>query len=116
MRALVVLITVCISANAFAQSPPPRAAKSQAQSKPQTPMGCKLVGTVRGTKFGPENARIPRDLEVPPPRPKPPRHRYLSKRLAQFQPVKSNNFPSGFRACRAGAEGEAKRLIDIFRY
>ena len=51
MRALVVLITVCISANAFAQSPPPKAAKSQAQSKPQTPMGCKLVGTVRGTKI-----------------------------------------------------------------
>jgi len=51
MRALLVLIIVCFSATAFAQSPPPKAAKSQAQSKPQTPMGCKLVGTVRGTKI-----------------------------------------------------------------
>ena len=51
MRALLVLIIVCFSATAFAQSPPPKAAKSQAQSKPQTAMGCKLVGTVRGTKI-----------------------------------------------------------------
>ena len=51
MRALLVLIIVCFSATAFAQSPLPKAAKSQAQSRPQTPMGCKLVGTVRGTKI-----------------------------------------------------------------
>ena len=51
MRALLVLIMVCFSATAFAQSPPPKAAKSQAQPKPQTPMGCKLVGTVKGTKI-----------------------------------------------------------------
>jgi len=51
MRALLVLIIFCISVNAFAQAPPPKADKSQAQSKPQTPMGCKLVGTVKGTKI-----------------------------------------------------------------
>jgi len=51
MRALLVLITVCFSATAFAQSPPPKAAKSQAQPKPQAPISCKFVGTVKGTKI-----------------------------------------------------------------
>jgi len=51
MKALTVLIIVCFSATAFAQSPPPKAAKSRAQTKSQTPMGCKLVGTVKGTKI-----------------------------------------------------------------
>jgi hypothetical protein len=51
MRALFVVITVCFSATAFAQSPPPKTAKPQVQPKPPTPMGCKLVGTVKGTKI-----------------------------------------------------------------
>ena len=51
MRALLVLITVCFSATAFAQTPPPKAAKPQVQPKPQTSMGCKLVGTAKGTKI-----------------------------------------------------------------
>lgn len=51
MRALLVLITICFSAAAFAQSPPPKAGKSRAQPKPQMPMVCKLVGTVKGTKI-----------------------------------------------------------------
>jgi hypothetical protein len=50
-KALLILITVCFSAAAFAQSPPSKAAKSRAQPKPQTPMVCKLVGTVKGTKI-----------------------------------------------------------------
>ena len=91
MRALLVLIIVCFSATAFAQSPLSKAAKSQAQSRPQTPMGCKLVGTVRGPRFGPETARMPRDLEVPHLRPRPPRRRYLNKRQARFHQVKNNN-------------------------
>ena len=49
---------------------------------------------------------MPRDLEVPLPRPKPPRHRYLSKRLAQFQPVKSNNFPSTFALVELGLKAK----------
>jgi hypothetical protein len=53
MRALLILFTVSFSASAFAQTPPPKIAKPQMQSKPQTPMGCKLVGTVRGTKIWP---------------------------------------------------------------
>jgi hypothetical protein len=51
MRTLLILITVCFSAAAFAQSPPPKAGKARAQPKAQTPMGCKLVGTVKGTKI-----------------------------------------------------------------
>ena len=50
MKALTVLIMVCFSATAFGQSPPPKAAKSRAQTKSQA-LGCKLVGNVKGTKI-----------------------------------------------------------------
>jgi hypothetical protein len=52
MRALVILAAVCFSATAFAQSPPPKSVKKPAlaQAAPKAPMGCKLVGTVKGTK------------------------------------------------------------------
>jgi hypothetical protein len=43
--------TLLILITAFAQSSPPKAAKPMAQQKLQTPMGCKLVGTVKGTKI-----------------------------------------------------------------
>jgi len=50
MRALLLLLTVSFSATAFAQSPPPKGGKkpplAQAGQK-----GCKLVGTVKGTKL-----------------------------------------------------------------
>jgi hypothetical protein len=52
MRALLVLVAVCFSATAFAQGPPPKVGnKPLVQAKPKEPMGCKLVGTVRGTKL-----------------------------------------------------------------
>jgi hypothetical protein len=52
MKALLVLVTVCFSATAFAQSPPPKIGnKPLAQATPKAPMGCKLVGTVKGTKI-----------------------------------------------------------------
>ena len=51
MKALSILIAACFSAAAFAQSPLPKAAKPKAQLKLQTPTGCKLVGTVKGTKI-----------------------------------------------------------------
>jgi hypothetical protein len=45
-------ILVAISASAFAQSAPPKVGnKRLVQIKPKEPMGCKLVGTVRGTKL-----------------------------------------------------------------
>ena len=65
--ALLILIAVCFSSTAFAQSPPPKIGnKPLAQAKPTEPMGCKLVGAVRGTKlwagvrrFGAKGRRFP---------------------------------------------------------
>ena len=49
MRPLLILAAICFSATAFAQGAPPN--KQVAQAKPKAPTGCKLVGTVRGTKL-----------------------------------------------------------------
>jgi hypothetical protein len=52
MRALLILIAICFSATALAQSTPPKVGnKTLVQAKPKEPMGCKFVGTVRGTKL-----------------------------------------------------------------
>jgi len=52
MRALFILVAICFSTAAFAQTPPPKVGKKAAvRATPQAPMGCKLVGTVRGTKL-----------------------------------------------------------------
>jgi len=52
MRSLLVLAAICFSGTVFAQSPPPKVGhKLLVQLKPKAPVGCKLVGTVRGTKL-----------------------------------------------------------------
>ena len=52
MRVLLVLAAIGFSATAFAQSAPPKVGnRPLAQVKPKEPIGCKLVGTVRGTKL-----------------------------------------------------------------
>jgi hypothetical protein len=52
MRLFVVLIALGLSAGAYAQGVQPKAAaKPATQAKSHGPMGCKLVGTVRGTKL-----------------------------------------------------------------
>jgi hypothetical protein len=52
MRSMLILIAMCLSATAFAQSGPPKVGnKPLVQVKPKEPMGCKLVGTVKGTKL-----------------------------------------------------------------
>jgi hypothetical protein len=51
MRTLLVLAMVCFSTAALAQSPTPKKTKSMAQAAARTPTGCKLVGTVKGTKL-----------------------------------------------------------------
>jgi hypothetical protein len=52
MKPLIGLIALIFAATAaLAQSPPKAAKKPPVQLKPQAPMGCKLVGTVRGTKI-----------------------------------------------------------------
>ena len=51
MRTLLVFAMVCFSTAAFAQSPTPKKTKPIVQAAPKAPMGCKLVGTVKGTKL-----------------------------------------------------------------
>ena len=53
MRALLILAAIiCFSASAFAQTGAPKVGgKPLKQVKPLAPMGCKLVGTVKGTKL-----------------------------------------------------------------
>lgn len=52
MRVLLAVGAIAISTTAFAQSPPPKIGnKPLVQVKPKEPMGCKLVGTVKGTKI-----------------------------------------------------------------
>ena len=50
IRALAILVAICFSANAFAKDKPPKN-KPLVLLKPKEPMGCKLVGTVKGTKL-----------------------------------------------------------------
>jgi hypothetical protein len=51
-KALLILIAMCFSANAFAQDALPKVgSRPLAQVKPKGTIGCKLVGTVRGTKI-----------------------------------------------------------------
>jgi hypothetical protein len=52
MRVFVILAAISFSAAAFAQSTSPKVGnKSLVQVKPKGPTGCKLVGTVKGTKL-----------------------------------------------------------------
>jgi hypothetical protein len=52
MRALVVLTVVCLSTSAYAEDATPKVGnKPLTQVRPKEPMGCKLVGTVRGTRL-----------------------------------------------------------------
>ena len=52
LRSLLILVAICFSATAFAQGAPPKAGnKPVVRVKPKEPSGCKLVGTVRGTKL-----------------------------------------------------------------
>jgi hypothetical protein len=51
VKALLTLVAICLSANAFAQDAPPVGNKPLTRVKPQEPLGCKLVGTVKGVKL-----------------------------------------------------------------
>lgn len=51
MRAFLILFLICFSATAFAQTPSPKPLTKPAKVRTKEPMGCKLVGTVRGTKL-----------------------------------------------------------------
>jgi hypothetical protein len=80
MRTLLVVAAIIgLSATAFAQTAAPKVGgKPLRQVKPQAPMGCKLVGTVKGTKLwagdcgdASELRGAARAVEVAPP-PSPP--------------------------------------------
>jgi hypothetical protein len=84
MRTLLVVAAIIgFSASGFAQTAVPKVGgKPLRQAKPQTPMGCKLIGTSRGPRFGPgtvlaqpssgvphhprQNPRRPRRTPAPP--------------------------------------------------
>lgn len=51
MKVLAAFVALSFSTAAFAQSAPPKAARPTAPPKVHSPMGCKPVGTVRGTKL-----------------------------------------------------------------
>ena len=51
VRALVILTAISSSTSAFAQDAPKIGNKPLVQVKPKEPIGCKLVGTVKGTKL-----------------------------------------------------------------
>ena len=52
VRGLLILAAISFSATAFAQSAPPKVGnRPLVQVKPKEPTGCKLVGTVKGTKL-----------------------------------------------------------------
>jgi len=52
MKTPVRLVALFFATGAFAQNAPPKVGtKPLVQVKPSAPMGCKLVGTVKGTKI-----------------------------------------------------------------
>jgi hypothetical protein len=52
VRVLLFLAAISFSATAFAQSAPPKVGnKPLVQVKPKEPVGCKLVGMVKGTRL-----------------------------------------------------------------
>lgn len=73
MKVAVGLLAILFATSAFAQSPPPKAAKrpAAAQAKPQAPMGCKLVGTVKGTKIWAGDCAAPSELRGSTPAAEP---------------------------------------------
>lgn len=75
MKRLIGIIALLITTGAFGQTAPPKPAKKPpVQLKPQAPMGCKLVGTVRGTKIWAGDCAAASDLRgsAPAAEPTPP--------------------------------------------
>jgi hypothetical protein len=63
IRTLLILAAVIgFSASAFAQTATPKRGKPVKQAKPSAPMGCKLVGTVKGTKLWAGDCAAPPEL------------------------------------------------------
>ena len=74
MKFLMILSAICFSTNAMAQASPPKVGnKPLVQVRPRAPMGCKLVGTVKGTKLwaGDCTPPEPNSAAIEPPTPAP---------------------------------------------
>jgi hypothetical protein len=73
MRTLLIVATIIgLSASAFAQTAAPKAGgKPLKQAKPFAPLGCKLVGTVRGTKLWAGDCAAASELRGTTPSPEP---------------------------------------------
>ena len=63
IRNLLILVAVIgFSTSAFAQTAAPKGGKPVKQAEPSAPMGCKLVGTVKGTKLWAGDCAAPSEL------------------------------------------------------
>jgi len=74
MRTLLILAAIiCFSAPAFAQTGAPKVGgKPVKQVRPLAPMGCKLVGTVKGTRLWAGDCASASELRGTTPAPEPP--------------------------------------------
>ena len=74
MRAMVILAAIIgFSASAFAQTVAPKVGgKPLKQVRPPAPMGCKLVGTVKGTKLWAGDCTAAPELRGAAPQPEAP--------------------------------------------
>jgi hypothetical protein len=72
IRTLLILAAVIgFSASAFAQTAAPKGGKPVKQVRPSPPMGCKLVGTVKGTKLWAGDCASASELRGTTPSPEP---------------------------------------------
>lgn len=88
MRAMVILAAIIgLSASAFAQTVAPKVGgKPLKQVKPPAPIGCKLVGTVKGTKlWAGDCAAAPELRGAAPPQPEAPASTPEAKHPAEKQ-------------------------------
>jgi hypothetical protein len=51
MKVFWIFVAIILSSTAFAQDAPKVGSKPMVQVKPKGPAGCKMVGTVKGTKL-----------------------------------------------------------------
>jgi hypothetical protein len=94
MRTLLILTAIIgLSASAFAQTAAPKGGKPVKQAKPSTPMGCKLVGTVKGTKLWAGDCLAPPDRLL----------------LSLGSPLVS----PGVAGCRGAADGRRRRAPSL---
>ena len=83
---LAALLAACFATAAIAQTT--TANKPPAQLKPKEPMGCKLVGTVKGTKLWAGDCVLPQNCVV---RCRRKRRLYQNALQSPFRPIQSND-------------------------